>query len=105
MAFTQKIEANQGGFYTGTQIEETPANSQNETFVVDYVLLQEDVPPATEAVIAISNNPLVYQAPPDTDLVTGVTVNGVYTEDITFDPEAGTITINPTSVIYELFCP
>lgn len=93
MAFTQQIEAEEKGFYSGNQIESTPANSVDD-FVVDYELLDSDIPPTTVVTNAISTNPLILPAPTDADLIVGLTINGVYTEDFTYDPVAETITVS-----------
>ena len=92
MAFTQTIIAEEGGFYPGTQVEATPSNS--DIFITNYSLLQTDIPPTTQSVIKVSDSPLTFQAPVGTDLVVGLTINGEYTEDFTYDPETGLIIIN-----------
>lgn len=93
MAFTQTIEAEAKGFYFGTQIESTPSNSI-DTFVINYQLLDSDIVPNSVVVNAISTDPLVLPAPADADLIVGLTINGIYTEDFTYNPVAGTITVN-----------
>ncbi len=94
MAFTQTVVAEEGGFYPGTQIEQTPSNAT--TFITQYSTLQSDIPPVTQSLVRINDSPLTFQVPAGTDLVVGLTINGVYTEDFIYDPDAGTITVNNT---------
>lgn len=92
MAFSQQVESEFGGSYFGIQVESTPANS--DAFILEYSLLSQIIPPSTIAAIALSESPLVFPAPADAELIVGVTINGVYTEDFTYDPDENTITVN-----------
>lgn len=92
MPFTQAIDAQEGGFYLGQQVNLAPANAES-TFVLAYDVLPGEIPVDSDAVVALTTSPLVFPAPSNAELIVGLTINGVYTENFVYDRIAGTITV------------